>query len=147
MAKLIIVLVVFFGSLAVSAQTLPDAPKAKIDHSFFDKKNVALMAVSAAAISADGWTTRQNNIDGFSEINPVARPFVHSNGKAALYFGSSQAAIIGGMYLLHRTNHHKLERILPLVAAGVEGFWTAHNVGLRHTVSAVVPPDPHYVAY
>jgi hypothetical protein len=126
---------------------LPDAPKPKAEHRFFDKKNVSFMVLSSAAIAADGWTTRQNNIDGFSEINPVARPFVHSNGKTAMYFGGSQVAIIGGMYLLHRTNHHKLERILPLVAAGVEGFWTAHNVGLRHTVSAVVPPDPHYVAY
>lgn len=140
-----IVLLILLGSFGASAQTLPDAPKPQ--HGFFDKKNFALIAMSAAAISADGWTTRRNNADGFSEINPVARPFVRSNGKAAMYFGGSQAAVIGGMYLLHRTNHHKLERILPLAVTGVEGFWTIHNIGLKHTLPTALPPDTHYVAY
>jgi hypothetical protein len=140
-----IMLLVLLGSFGASAQTLPDAPKPQ--HGFFDKKNVTFIAVSAAAISADGLTTRQNNADGFGEINPLASPFVHSNGKAALYFGGSQAAVIGGMYLLHRTHHHKLERILPLAVTGVEGFWTIHNIGLKHSMSSSLPPDTHYVAY
>jgi hypothetical protein len=127
------------------AAPLPEAPA---PHTFFDHKNLAFMAISAAAVSADAWTTRQNNADGFSEINPVARPFTRSNGKAALYFGGSQAAIVGGMYLLHKTGHHRWERILPLATAGVECFWAAHNANLKHAQAPGQPAiDPHFVAY
>jgi hypothetical protein len=142
--KLLVVMIFALAPMLAAAQ-LPEAPKPKAEHHFFDKTNVSLMALSSAAIAADGLTTRQNNADGFSEINPVARPFVRSDGKAALYFGGSQAAVVGGMYLLHRTNHHKLERILPLAAAGVEGFWAAHNVGLTHTAAAPAPDTTNLV--
>jgi integrase len=147
-ALVLVFLAALFGCcpLQASAQALPNAPKAKAEHRFFDGKNVAFMAASAAAVSADGWTTRQNNADGFNEINPVARPFTRSNGKAALYFGGSEAAIVGGMYLLHKTGHHRIERILPLVAAGVEGFWAAHNAGLAHAAAAPVPDTTNMVS-
>jgi hypothetical protein len=143
MKQLAVMILALAPMLAVAQ--LPDAPKPKAEHHFFDKTNVSLMALSSAAIASDGWTTRQNNADGFSEINPVARPFVRSNAKTALYFGGAQAAVVGGMYLLHRTNHHKLERILPLAISGVEGFWTVHNTGLRHPVIASIPDTTNQV--
>lgn len=130
---------VFLGSLGASAQTLSDSPKPKAEHRFFDKTNVSFIALSSAAIAADGWTTRQNNTDGFGELNPFVRPFVRSNGMSALYFGGSQAAIMGGMYFLHKTGHHRWERILPLATAGVESFWMVHNLRLRMPVVALPP--------
>ena len=115
------------------AQTLPEAPT---PHAFFDRTNIALMSVSATSIAADGFTTR-NFVN--HEMNPLARPFVHSNGKAAIYFGSSQAAVTGGMFLLHKTHHHQLERILPVVVTGIEAFWSIHNAGLKPFPKTVVP--------
>lgn len=132
--KTIAILILFVSSLGAAAQTLPEAPT---PHAFFDRTNVVLMSASAASIAADGFTTR-NFVN--HEMNPLARPFVNNNGKAAIYFGSSQAAVMGGMFLLHKTHHHKLERILPVVVTGVEAFWSIRNANLGTAPKVVVPP-------
>lgn len=60
-------------------------------------------------------------------MNPIARPFVQSRMGAAAYNAGSFGLLTGMMYVAHRTQHHKLERILPLAIAGWEGLLSARN--------------------
>lgn len=105
----------------------PDAPQ---PHKFLDKKNISSFGALAFSFAGDGYTTNRLP-NGTHELNPIARPFVGSARGTAVYFGSGFAAAIGGEYLLHRTNHHRIERIVPWAAAAVEGFWIAHNIALQ----------------
>jgi hypothetical protein len=57
--------------------------------------------------------------------------FVNSTPGAITYASGSFALMIGGMYLAHKTGHHKLERIVPFGMAGVEGFLTYWNFHVR----------------
>lgn len=61
-------------------------------------------------------------------MNPVARPFVSSRAGETAYSGAGFALVTGGMYLAHKTNHHKLERIAPFALAGWETLVTAWNL-------------------
>ena len=44
-----------------------------------------------------------------------------------MYNAGSLGLVAAGMYLAHRTNHHKLEHILPFAIAGWEGLVSARN--------------------
>jgi uncharacterized membrane protein len=63
------------------------------------------------------------------EANPIMRPFVTrgaagSAAGSALGFGTG----LGVVYLLHRTNHHKAERMALRMIMGMEGAVVANNV-------------------
>ncbi|HET9182971.1 MAG TPA: hypothetical protein VFP59_12615 [Candidatus Angelobacter sp.] len=106
-------------------------------HSFFDRKNCTAFGFLAAGLTGDALSTQKGlGLPGFREMNPIARPFVKSRAGAAVYSAISFALMGGGMYLAHKTNHHKLERVLPLVIAGWEGFLAARNY---HLISAATP--------
>lgn len=141
----------------VSAETV-DAPSAVMvaateapapgAHRFFDQRNLELTAGNLFAQIADGITTqhllsrsgqmRNVRIHGvltptpyfYEEANPVARPFA-TRGWAgeATYIGMVTGTELGVRYLLHRTGHHKLERIVPLAFAAVSGFAASRNAG------------------
>lgn len=103
-------------------------------HRFFDLKNCAALAATGAALTGDALSTQKGlGLPGFHEVNPIARPFVQNRPGAAFYSAASFAFMAGGMYLAHKTNHHKLERILPLAIAGWEGLLTFHNYHLIST--------------
>lgn len=107
---------------------LPDAPR----HRFLDRTNVALFSSDAAAISMDGLSTQAFLRTGlFDEINPVTRMFGDSRQGTAGACALGFAAVVGGSYLAHRTGHHRLERILPMVVAGVEAGFAIHNRTLQ----------------
>ena len=127
---LLSILVLTLTATALS-QTLPDAPEAKSEHHFFDRTNSLLMAAGSAAIAADGWSSRRMTDMGNIEQNPLARPFVGSNGGSVLYFGGSEAGLVGGMYWLHRSGHHKLEKVLPVFVSGLETWCAIHNAQLH----------------
>lgn len=117
-------------------------------HRFFDRRNLELTAGNLFAQIADGITTqhllsrsgqmRTVRINGtvvtmpyfYEEANPVARPFA-TRGWAgeASYIGMVTGTELGVRYLLHRTGHHKLERIVPLACAAVSGFAASRNAG------------------
>jgi hypothetical protein len=102
-----------------------------MQHKFFDVKNSAGLTALALALSADALSTQKGlGLPGFHEMNPIARPFVQSRAGAAMYNAASFAFMAGGMYMAHRTNHHKLERVLPFAIAGWEGFLAARNYHL-----------------
>jgi hypothetical protein len=107
------------------AITLKHEPK---PHSFFDARNSLGLASMAASLSADALSTQKGlAYPGFHEMNPVARPFVQTRSGAAVYSAGSFALLAGGMYVAHKTRHHKLERIMPFAVAGWEGLLSYRN--------------------
>jgi hypothetical protein len=120
--------------IAVSAKpTFGPRAAARPAHRFFDGKNSLALVSVAASLAGDGWSTqRALALPGAREVNPMARPFVSSRAGEIAYSGAGFALFTGGMYLAHRTRHHKLERIAPFALAGWESFLTAWNL---HQVS------------
>lgn len=100
-------------------------------HNFFDVKNSLALTSLGIGLTADALSTQKGlGYPRFSEMNPIARPFVKTRGGAAVYSAASFALLGCGMYLAHKTNHHKIERITPFVLAGWEGFLAARNYHL-----------------
>lgn len=114
---------------------LPTAPSAIIpvkqrpeSHRFFDVKNSFALSAVATSLAADALSTQKGlSYPGFYEMNPIARPFVQTRTGAAVYSAGSLGLVAAGMYVAHRTRHHKLERILPFAIAGWEGLLSARN--------------------
>jgi hypothetical protein len=120
-------------SVALTAAPAPPAAIIKLkprptEHRFFDATNALALSSLAAGLTADALSTQKGlSYPGFYEMNPLARPFVSSRAGAAAYSAGSFGLLAGGMYLAHRTHHHKLERIVPFAVAGWEGLLSARN--------------------
>lgn len=103
-------------------------------HKFFDLKNSLAIGAFGVALAADSYSTQRGlAYPGVHEANPLARPFVASRGGQIAYSGTGFALFAGGMYLAHRTGHHRIERIAPWIAAGWEAAlagWNMHQVSL-----------------
>src|SRR5258708_7220622 len=97
---------------------------------------VLVLTVSAAAQSfvapssslPDAPSTQRGLEKGYREANRIMRPFVTrgTDGQAAgsaLGFG----AAMGTVYLLHKTHHHKAERIAMRLMIGVQSAVVANN--------------------
>jgi hypothetical protein len=98
-------------------------------HNFFDVKNSLAFVAVAASLAGDGWSTqRALALPGVREVNPLARPFVSSRAGEAAYSSAGLALVAGAMYLAHKTNHHRWERIGPFALAGWEGLLTGWNI-------------------
>jgi hypothetical protein len=97
-------------------------------HRFLDGKTVALQAFSIALMAADvASTTRALQAPGTREANPLLQ------SSAALVSFKVGAAATGltVAYALHRTGHHRAERLIPLVFGIPSGIAAAHNFGTR----------------
>src|SRR2546427_9449639 len=92
---------------------------ATVSHRFFDFKNIALTSLESGALLADGIYTQlalREYPEFFREADPIARPFVMRGWRGQIAGGALfVGADVGLRYLLHRKNHHRLERLLPLV--------------------------------
>ncbi len=99
-------------------------------HRFWDNKNRALFAASAALSAGDFFVTRSNLQSGGREFNPVTRIFGNGTPGLAVNFSLETASVIGASYILHKTGHHKLERIASLVNIG--GSAAAVSYGVTH---------------
>src|SRR5262249_23734333 len=103
-------------------------------HRFLDLKNSLAIGAFGAALAADSYSPpRGLAYPQIRELNPIARPFVSSRAGQVAYSGAGFALFAGGMYAVHRTGHHRLERIAPWIAAGWEGVlagWNMHQVSL-----------------
>jgi hypothetical protein len=95
-------------------------------HKFWDRENRLLFLASAAASSADFAVTRANLQSGGRDLNPVVRFFGPSTAGLAVNFAGETAGVIAVSYFLHRTGHHRLERIFTMVnigsSAGAVGY-------------------------
>ena len=87
-------------------------------HKFWDKENGVLFAASAGFSAADFAVTRANLQSGGRDLNPVVRFFGPSTAGLAVNFAGETVGVIGVSYLLHKTGHHKLERIFTMVNIG-----------------------------
>ena len=85
----------------------------------------------AGSLITDALSTQKGlAYPNFHEMNPLARPFVQTRSGAAAYSAGSFALLAGVAYALHKTNHHKLEKITPFVISGWEAFLAARNYHL-----------------
>jgi hypothetical protein len=93
-------------------------------HRFLDAPNVVLIAAEVGALLADGIETElafKRSPNTFVEEDPIARPFVRAGWPGMVL---SDAIFAGGtiavQYLLHRTNHHRAERLSPILFTAYE---------------------------
>jgi hypothetical protein len=110
-----------------SESYLPEAPG---QHSFLDGKNRFLFATVAAFSGADFGVTHMNLANGGRELNPMVRPFTGSTGALAVNFVGQTAGVVAVSYLLHKSGHHKLERLAPIANIASSAF--AVSYGLSH---------------
>jgi len=112
----------------VTPTTLPEAPS---QHRFWDNKNRALFAAVAALSAADFAVTRSNLQNGGKELNPVTRILSGSTAGLAANFAGQTASIVGLSYFFHKTGHHQLERITPMLNIGASSFAVAYDLSHR----------------
>jgi len=103
-------------------------------HRFFDKTNLILTVVESGALLADGITTQRalrRYPDSTYEGDPLARPFV-SHGWPGQVAGGALvlSADLGIRYLLHRANHHRVERWIPVILTSSSVVGAIHNAWL-----------------
>jgi hypothetical protein len=125
-----------FGMLAICivmlsssshAQELPQAP-----HRFLDKTNIALFTGVATMRALDLHSTWKLRRNGWNEYVLPAR-LVDSKPAFTAFSVGMVAAHVGGCYLLHRTGHHRMERIASAVhiatgaAAAANNYWWVHQ--------------------
>jgi hypothetical protein len=94
--------------------SLPEAPR----HRFWDRENSVLFATNAAFSAADFFVTRANLKNGGQELNPITRVFAGGTAGLALNFAGESAGVVGVSYFLHKTGHHKLERLVSMLNIG-----------------------------
>ena len=99
-------------------------------HRFWDVENRMLFAGVAAANAADFAVTYTNLQNGGRELNPIVRIFGRSAPGLALNFGGQTAGVMGFSYFLHKTGHHRLERIVSV--ANIGAGLGAVSYGLAH---------------
>jgi hypothetical protein len=99
-------------------------------HKFWDKQNRALFVAAAALNGADFAVTRDNLQRGGQELNPVVRVFGRSTAGLAVNFIGETAGVVSISYVLHKTGHHKLERMVSMVNIGSSA--AAVSYGLTH---------------
>jgi hypothetical protein len=122
-----------FGPGAVTASPtaaslLPEAPSL---HKFWDNENRALFTTVAALSAADFALTRSILQNGGKELNPVTRLFSGSTAGLAANFAGETAGIIGLSYFFHKTGHHQLERLTPMLNIGASAFAVIYDLNHR----------------
>lgn len=122
--RYLLLLLVF--SVPLLGQDVPEAPS----HSFFEQGSEIRMGLIAGLIAADGITTQHIlNADHGSELNPLVRPLVKKGAP-----GQASASVlgyafsIGSSYLLHRTGHHRLERLVLNTTIAIEAECVTSNL-------------------
>lgn len=108
-------------------RVLPEAPS---QHKFWDTQNRVLFSAVAASNIADFAVTHSNLQNGGRELNPVTRILSGSTAGLAVNFAGETAGVIGLSYFFHKTGHHRLERVVPLVNFGASAV--AVTYGLTH---------------
>lgn len=99
-------------------------------HAFWDRENRLLFAANGAMATADFITTRANLASGGKELNPFSRVLAGSTPGLAANFALETGGLVTLSYIFHKTGHHKLERLLPVVNFGVSAGAVAYN--LKH---------------
>jgi len=111
----------------VELKPLPEAPRHR---RFWDRENTLLFAGTVLTSAGDFVVTRNNLQGGGQELNPIARIFSGSTAGLAVNFVGETAGVTGLSYIFHKTGHHRLERLAPMVNMAASGY--AIGYGLHH---------------
>jgi len=116
---------------AAAAQQEPAGATPENLHRFFDRTNVILSVAEGGALLADGIYTQRGlkrYPETSREVDPLARPFV-SHGWTGQIVGGALvvAADLGIRYLFHRKNHHRIERLFPVIVITYGTAGAIHN--------------------
>jgi hypothetical protein len=114
---------------APQAAKQPPAPPAG-QHRFWDKQNAWLFAGVAASRALDFHSTGNMRRRGNNEIL-LTNAVVDNKPAFAAIEAAAAATSVGLSYLLHRKNHHKLERWVSRVHIGVATFGAVRNYCLK----------------
>jgi hypothetical protein len=116
-------------ALCVSARCNgQDLPRAASAHKFWDAPNKTLFASHAFLEALDFGITHHNLSAGGREMDAVAKPFCErGTAGQAVFFGGRMAGVVAVGYLLHKTGHHKLERLFPLYASGDSAYGVVYS--------------------
>jgi hypothetical protein len=111
---------------APAPATLPENPP----RAFWDRTNILLFSGVAVFRSLDYASTRNFLARGREEIL-IPDDIVNNSAAFASLEAAGTLTSVGLSYLLHRTNHHKLERWLSIGHIGVTGFGLVRNYSLK----------------
>ena len=97
-------------------------------HHFFDARNISIFSINAMVMAADIATTRRAlQVPGAHEANPLMR----NQGAALSMKAATLCAGMGIAYMLHKSGHHKAERIFPLFMGVPSAIAAVHNAGIH----------------
>jgi hypothetical protein len=97
-------------------------------HRFFDAKNIGLQSLNILVMAADiASTKRALQVQGTSEMNPLSGS---QGGLLALKIAGVGAGM-GIAYMMHRSGHHKVERVIPLISGAPSALAAVHNAGIH----------------
>ena len=97
-------------------------------HRFLDSQNVTMLAISAIIMAADVATTKRAlQVPGAYEANPLTR----SPGALISLKVAGVGAGLGLAYALHKSGHHKAERLVPIFFSLPSAVSAAHNAGVH----------------
>lgn len=109
-----------------------DSPQALPTHNFWDLPNKALFVSHAGLEAVDFGITHRNLNHGGIETDSVAKPFFELGTPGqVIFFAGRSVGVVGVSHLLHRTGHHKLERIFPVYASGDSAYGVAYSFAHR----------------
>jgi hypothetical protein len=116
-------------SVVARAQVLPDGPS---EHYFWDTANKLLFASHGVLEAVDFGITHHNLSDGGREMDSMGKALCESGTAGQLvFFGGRMVGVVGISYLLHRTGHHKLERVFPVYASGDSAYGVGYSFAHR----------------
>ncbi len=106
----------------------PQAPRAQ--HAFWDRENLYLFGGVAAMRTLD-YTSTMNMLHRGREEILLPPDVVRNHAGFAALEAASTATSIGIAYLLHRTGHHRLERLVSIGHISGAGFGDVRNYALK----------------
>lgn len=107
-------------------------------HAFFDRTNLALFSADALVRSLDAQSTRKVLTDPCKCFVETSLPpeIVQSTPRMYGYSIGVAAAVMGGAYLAHRTHHHRIERLIPMLDIVYDGRLAINNYRLSAPAQA-----------
>ena len=116
------------------SRVIPLSAASRLQHKqFMDRENLLLHSWNIAASTFDAITTRQGtNGARINELNPFGRVFVNRGwaGQGVFSYGFGVGGTLLLSYVLHRSGHHRCERIIPAfnaTASTAAGVWNVKH--------------------
>jgi hypothetical protein len=124
---MILALCLIPSALMAADPAVIQIPPAK-PHRFLDAQNIVAFSLNAIMMAADLATTRRAlEVPGAHEANPL----MGSQNGAIVMKAATVGAAVGIAYMLHKSGHHKAERLLPIFMGAPSAIAAAHNAGIH----------------